>query len=98
MKVKPCPFCGTEAEIIESFVGGFYSPLCNNPECFMRIGTEYKWGSKESAVSAWNKRKKDPGLITWWNKYHDRKCLDYGQALIEAYDAIMAYMLEETDG
>ena len=48
--LKPCPFCGSEAELFES--PGVYFVECSNPKC----NYPNNWNTREEAVAAWNKR------------------------------------------
>ena len=51
-KLDTCPFCGSEAEIIEDKDHTF-KIICKNVNCF----AEYGWcDSKEKAIKGWNKR------------------------------------------
>lgn len=55
-ELKPCPFCGGEAEL--TFNGNDYVLWryveCLNPEC--KVQTQQKTQSKEQAAIAWNTR------------------------------------------
>ena len=56
-KLKPCPFCGGEAEvdILEHQYRGFpktYGVMCLNCNC----GTDWFFETEEEAVAAWNRR------------------------------------------
>lgn len=55
-KLKPCPFCGGEAELVLSLSssGMVYSIECNKKECPL---SRTKWfNKKEKAVEMWNRR------------------------------------------
>lgn len=55
--LKPCPFCGGPAIMKTTRHipnGTDYTPQCTNPSCPGRITK--KWGTKETAVYAWNRR------------------------------------------
>ena len=60
VKLKPCPFCGGEAELIQREHWSFhervtgYTPRCKNPSCCGRNAKE--WVCKENAISNWNRR------------------------------------------
>jgi hypothetical protein len=57
MELKPCPFCGGEAEIkvVPHIPNGYdYVPRCKKPSCCGRLSK--KWAFRETAVSAWNRR------------------------------------------
>jgi len=57
MELKPCPFCGKEAQmrVERHFPSGFdYTPRCSDPSCAGRIAK--KWLSRETAEYAWNRR------------------------------------------
>lgn len=59
-ELKPCPFCGTGAEMVEEIrhhaTGNkiWYRPIC--PECQCDLGMFY---TEEEAVEAWNRRVHD---------------------------------------
>ncbi len=56
-KLKPCPFCGGEAEIqcfeclFESFEGRRYAVECKFCSCSLEL-----FETEEEAVEAWNRR------------------------------------------
>ena len=53
-EIKPCPFCGDEAEIIA--FSESYKIKCENPTCKTKPST--RWFSHEKeAIKAWNTRK-----------------------------------------
>ena len=52
-KLKPCPFCGGEAELE---INGLYWDV-NCKRCLANVGA-YKCYNKKQAVEAWNKRYK----------------------------------------
>lgn len=59
IKLKPCPFCGGEAEIM-SFTddnGEYFAVVCKNDNC--RCGEDYLWTetvNRQTAIDAWNRR------------------------------------------
>ncbi len=56
-ELKPCPFCGGEAElyITKHIPSGFeYTPRCKNKSCCGRQTKKYL--VKETAVAMWNRR------------------------------------------
>lgn len=58
-ELKPCPFCGGEAELVEH--NGdliFYSVSCKNENCFAGAVDVRHFG-KETLVEAWNRRADD---------------------------------------
>lgn len=86
-KLKPCPFCGGEAEIIEADYGMYmtgYAVYCR--KCCLklgvtgRLGETYEWSpvfdTEAEAIAAWNSRA----------DYHG-----YEQAAIEAWENIKAW-------
>lgn len=57
--LKPCPFCGGEAELVEHNGGlVFYSVSCKNENCFAGA-VDVRHFSKETIVEAWNRRAND---------------------------------------
>jgi Lar family restriction alleviation protein len=50
--LKPCPFCGGNAEVAEPICGEDYFVKCVNCGC----RTSYFYRAKEEAIKAWNKR------------------------------------------
>lgn len=59
-KLKPCPFCGGEAEIVKGrYANGtiVYKVRCANvTDC--KVLPETIFGEKEKAIAAWNRRVK----------------------------------------
>ena len=58
-ELKPCPFCGTSAEMHEvpHIPRGIdYIPRCKNPSCCGR--STKKYAERETAVYMWNRRGK----------------------------------------
>ena len=51
-RLKPCPFCGEEAEIIELPKGGLYRVQCKK-RCCIKVSAM----TKSEAIEAWNRRK-----------------------------------------
>ena len=52
--LKPCPFCGGEAEVFRGITYGFrylYEPRCIKCECALGI-----YETEEQAIEAWNRR------------------------------------------
>lgn len=63
MELKPCPYCGGEAEmIITCHVphGHEYTPRCKDTRCAGRLTK--KWLSEEAAIAAWNRRYGDGSI------------------------------------
>lgn len=66
MELKPCPFCGGEAEIAENEAPRLYRPARNRPyyvcclSCDLFFGYDVDYGgefdTKEEAIKAWNNR------------------------------------------
>lgn len=56
-KLKPCPFCGGEAVLIEDkdTQGALYQIRCNNHDCWLDVRTSF-YSEKTTAVEAWNTR------------------------------------------
>ncbi len=58
-KLKPCPFCGGEADFIQDNVLGIYAVWCK--ECKCKTPYQFDFGaglevSKRKAVEVWNRR------------------------------------------
>ena len=56
-ELKPCPFCGGEAELkVKKHcpTGYDYIPRCKDPSCPGRITK--MWHTKQTAIYAWNRR------------------------------------------
>ena len=53
-KLKPCPFCGRQAEVrlIEDFLFGELYAI----ECDFCGARQHSWKDKAKAIEAWNKR------------------------------------------
>ena len=55
LKIKPCPFCGTKAEIIcFNYEYGTVTIGCTNEECDITMGKGFF--SDEEAINHWNRR------------------------------------------
>lgn len=63
-ELKPCPFCGADAELLDVrkflVVSKFsyiftYSVKCSNKECGVKPYTKYS-STEEEAIRAWNRR------------------------------------------
>ena len=54
--LKPCPFCGGEAEAIKAhhIFENPYVVICSNEKCRASLGMFSK--TKEEAIEAWNRR------------------------------------------
>lgn len=52
--LKPCPFCGGEAEVTE-YNGGFAAVGCANGRCYMKPHA-FGFPSAEAAAEEWNRR------------------------------------------
>ena len=50
-KLKPCPFCGGEAELEDNLVGFKFTVQCK--ECFSMTDGYF---TSEEAIAAWNRR------------------------------------------
>ncbi len=65
-KLKPCPFCGGEAElrVVAHIPSGYdYTPRCRKPSCCGRLTK--KFNCKETAVTFWNTRKSVDAVLNW---------------------------------
>lgn len=55
--LKPCPFCGGEAEIMVDELAGKYLPYCETCD-----GMIERWfNTEEEAAAAWNRRATENG-------------------------------------
>ena len=57
-KLKPCPFCGSEAHLMGSGKDdeSLFDVICLNRKCTLRAGTQISFFTADSAISAWNNR------------------------------------------
>lgn len=59
-ELKPCPFCGCKADLIEN-VGRSkgrpkaFHPCCHNKDCIMFVGATW-YETEKVAINAWNRR------------------------------------------
>jgi len=71
-RIKTCPFCGGDAEVVEQThgLGKYYEVICVG--CEARIGQE---SSPDSAIEVWNYRRgsTNRGLTAndWYSLYDD---------------------------
>ncbi len=50
-ELKPCPFCGGEAGLID--MEESHIPVCNEIECLCELGS---FSTRDAAIAAWNRR------------------------------------------
>jgi len=64
-ELRECPFCGGEAGIATSFIGGVYSydVYCTEETCGGEMNC---YESREQAIIAWNTRPVEDALRTKW--------------------------------
>lgn len=55
-KLKPCPFCGSEAVVQKSNSFCPYRPGCMEPICCGFFGDRIPYKNKQDAIDAWNRR------------------------------------------
>lgn len=61
-ELKPCPFCGGEAEIHEERLEGYtiFFVSCENNKCSVIVETMHRAGyTKAQAIEEWNRRAGD---------------------------------------
>ena len=56
IEIKPCPFCGQNAEILN---GACYPIGCRQPNCHGWIYRDAGWSNKAATIKAWNIRHGD---------------------------------------
>lgn len=61
-KLKPCPFCGSDAKLVENYQGQV-KIKCTNLVCGVSPGGWFDdpYGDARYAVYAWNKRCREDG-------------------------------------
>ena len=61
-ELKPCPFCGGEAQLIIRTWDGDgagadgYDVGCYTPECHVELGADFYFETIDDAIESWNKR------------------------------------------
>lgn len=55
-ELKPCPFCGGEAILLEDWKDGNFIVGCANNDCIVRLSGIPSFDNAEQAVKAWNTR------------------------------------------
>lgn len=61
-ELKPCPFCGGEAEFIQERILGLYTVWCKKCKCQTSRQFDFGTGlevSKRKAADVWNRRADD---------------------------------------
>ena len=53
-KLKPCPFCGSEAETSQS--GKWWYIQCKGRHSICQVWIDQAWPSEEEAAEWWNRR------------------------------------------
>lgn len=59
-RLKPCPFCGSEAEVIMLSDAGNYGVRCK--KCTVVVG-EYRFWKRPYAIKVWNTRKPTDKIV-----------------------------------
>lgn len=81
INLKPCPFCGGEAEIVEQkhreYASTFYV------RCKGYCIKQHDFRDKERAVEAWNTRKPIEKILEWLDE-HCFSLADFGDYVIQA--------------
>ena len=54
-ELKPCPFCGGEAQVQHDYERGEYRVLCFGDKCNL-VPSTFFFEKKSRAISAWNTR------------------------------------------
>lgn len=54
IELKPCPFCGLKAVLIESVNTHRFHVVCMNATCFCHIMPWFS--SRDEAIEKWNRR------------------------------------------
>ena len=73
-ELKPCPFCGSEAEVNHGTTYGFryeYEPRCTKCECMLGV-----YETEKEAIETWNRRAKESKNIATESIEHIVKCTD----------------------
>jgi hypothetical protein len=60
-KLKPCPFCGSEARWATTHAESDWEIQCSNSDCLLLVYGQGQTG--EETVAAWNKRVPDPDVL-----------------------------------
>lgn len=55
-RVRRCPFCGSKAEVMTSYIEGRKKVVCSNGNCYVRPGVIAP--TEEKAIERWNMRSK----------------------------------------
>ena len=56
IELKPCPFCGGEANLVEDPHNWVWSIGCSNDKCLGFSGLGWTYTSEREAAEAWNTR------------------------------------------
>lgn len=56
--LKPCPFCGGKAILVESIHAQVFKVECMNTSCYC-FNTSTIFSNKTNAIEAWNRRTND---------------------------------------
>ena len=60
IKLKPCPFCGGEAEIYR-YYPSFHERIRTMVRCKNCRANSGAWGKSDKAIDAWNRRSNENG-------------------------------------
>ena len=67
-ELKPCPFCGGKAEVIQERVLGLYAVWCKDCKCQTIYQFDFGEGlevSKQKAIKVWNRRAETRQKMFW---------------------------------
>lgn len=72
MKLKPCPFCGGEAEFIQEDIAGLYAVNCKECKCRTPFQFNFGEGSEKKALKVWNRREPIDKIVKQLEELQER--------------------------
>jgi hypothetical protein len=88
MKIKPCPFCGEEAEVNNGGFGEKYV-TCKNNQCGGSLSGSIWFTSDEEAIEVWNRRPpmdEAISILDWCRGYVSGYKHDYSESNLPKID------------
>lgn len=62
-KLKPCPFCGSEAVITYSYSIKGFQVFCDNDDCILNSLEMFDKTTEHKAAEAWNRRAENGSVM-----------------------------------
>lgn len=91
--LKPCPFCGGEAQVIGKQYEGKFCVGCSDDTCMGFSGLGWLYDSEDGAAAAWNRRaERTCRVVPTGDEYGTSRCTECGQtASADMWGSLLRY-------